>query len=348
MEPAPFRWEHFEAIYWLGLIPFYWLLYISYHLWRKRAERRLADPGMWAYLAPQRRQGRKTWRLFLLSGAHLMVVLAMMNPQYGSRSQSVERKGVDLYIALDLSRSMNADDVAPNRLARAKLFVRELIDQLRGDRIGLIVFGGNAYIQMPLTIDYAAARMYLETLTTEMIPTQGTAIGASIRLALSSFERGTEDYRSILVVSDGENHQGDAIEAARAAAEAGASLLSVGVGSARGGPVPDPRDDNQNYIRDRQGQIVVSRLNENMLEEIAAAGQGSYYRLEQAPQTARLVADKLNDLEKRTLETQIFAQYESYFQYPLALGLLFFIVALTLQEKKSQKIWSSETLSHVS
>ena len=345
MNNAPFRWEEPAYFYWLGLLPLLWLVFWLYLRWQKKARARLTDAGLLAWIAPGVGSSRIVWRMVCFSLAYGMVIVALVNPQYGYQNRTVTRKGADVYVALDLSRSMNAEDVQPSRFQRARLFLRELIDKLKGDRIGLIVFGGNAYIQMPLTVDYAATRMFLESMTTEMIPTQGTAIGESIRTALDAFGGGKEQHRSIIIVSDGENHQGDALEAAQNAADSGITIITVGVGSREGGPVPDLSQKSRRYLRDQQDQIVVSRLSEAMLKQIARMGNGRYFRLEQARRTAHLVTNALSGLEKKSLETRIFSRYHSYFQYPLALAILFLFLGLVLDEKKKLPKWTKDTFS---
>jgi Ca-activated chloride channel family protein len=333
MEADAFRWEHTHQWPWLAVVALLWLLFALYLAWRRRAARRLADARLWERLAPTAKPARKSLRLLCFSLAGLFAVVALVNPQYGTRTEKVAREGVDLFIALDLSRSMEAEDITPSRLERARLLVSRLIDKLRGDRVGLIVFAGNAYVQMPLTIDYAAAKLFLQSLNTDIVPTQGTALGEAIREALRSFPDDDQQYRSILLVSDGENHQGDALEAAAKATDEGARVFTVGVGSRDGSPIPDNQSKRQRYLRGPNGEVVVSRLNETMLQEIAGEGEGEYFRLHQAEVTAEAIVESLAGMEKRKIETQVYTDYQSYFQHALVLALFFMALGLIIPEK---------------
>ncbi|MBI3143240.1 MAG: VWA domain-containing protein [Bacteroidetes bacterium] len=315
-------WEHTWAFYLLALLPLLGLGYLWGHFRRRQRLHAFADPHIIPVLAPEmplHKYGIK-FLLFIISLA--CIILAMANPQMGSKLEEVTRKGIEVMVALDVSRSMNATDVGPSRLEKSKYFVEKLLGELQGDQVGLIVFAGNAYVQMPITSDYAAASLFLESVSTDIAPRQGTAIGESIRLALESMDMENGTNKAILVVSDGENHEGDAIEAATEAANLGVRVYCVGVGTTKGGPVPLlSNGDRYDYQRDKEGSIITSRLDPAMLAQVAEAGKGAYMGLDNTRETAQLINEELLKLEKSDMETQVFTDYEDQFQVFMAIAL---------------------------
>ncbi len=275
----------------------------------------------------------------LLSLAFIFLVISIANPQMGRKMETIKREGVEIMIALDVSNSMLAEDIKPTRLDQAKLAIGQLVKRLRNDKFGLVVFAGQAYVQLPLTNDYSAARMFLNGINTSMVPVQGTAIGAAIELCLESFDPDTEGNKALVVISDGENHEEGAIEMAKKANEMGVQVHTIGIGSPQGVPIPVYNQFGQkDFRKDREGKVVITKLNEGMMQQIAGAGQGSYVRATNVTQALRVVFDKINDLDKQEFETAKVADYESWFQIPLALALLFMVLEFIILPRKNRRL----------
>ncbi|MGY8953655.1 MAG: VWA domain-containing protein, partial [Flavobacteriales bacterium] len=269
--------------------------------------------------------------------AFACLIISLANPQIGSKLQEVKREGVDIIVALDLSNSMLAEDFSPNRLEKSKRSISKLVDRLHADRIGIVVFAGEAYVQLPLTSDYAAAKLFLRSVSTDIMPTQGTAIGEAIGLSAKSFDEQSKAGKAIIIITDGENHEGDATAAASAAAEKNIKVFTVGMGSSKGVPIPVYRGGQRvDYRKDRDGNSIVTRLNEDMLKEIAAAGSGKYIRASNAGTGLDIIMDELDNMEKAEYGTKMFSDYEDRFQYPLALGLLLLIIEFFISEKRNR------------
>lgn len=335
---------HPEYLYaYLLLIPLL-ILFIFYMVWRKRAIKRFSAYQKADELMPGRAEFRHYLKFILIFLAFSALVLAWANPQIGSKQEKVMRKGVDVIIALDVSKSMLAEDIRPNRIEQAKQFISQLINELKTDRIGLIIFAGNAYLQMPITTDHAAARLFLKSISTELVPTQGTAIGAAIRMGMESFEGEEKKFKSIIVISDGENHEGDAMEATEEAAKQGVVIHTVGVGSQKGGPIPVYKNNVQtDYLRDKSGNIVLSKLDENMLRQIAVKGDGEYLNLRGGKESINALMTAIGSMEKKDFEENVFTDYEDQFQYFLAFGLLLLIIEIWISERSS-KWWKKLNL----
>lgn len=328
--------EHPDALYLLlGLIPLI-VLFVLFMLGRKRAIKRFGDSRLMSLLSPGSPKFKHQVKFILICLAYISIVIALANPQIGQKVETVQRSGVDLIIALDISRSMLAEDVKPNRLSRARQFVSRLIDNLAGDRVGLIIFAGNAYLQVPLTSDYAAAKTFLQTITTELAPTQGTAIGEAIRMAGESFDQGEAKYKAMLIISDGENHEEDAIDAATEAAEKGVVIHTLGIGTIKGAPIPVYRSGIQaDYKRDNSGSIVFSKLNENMLQQVALSGEGTYLGLGQGSGEINTIMNELAGMEQKEFEERVFTDYEDQFQWFIALALFFVVIEYFISERRN-------------
>ncbi len=269
--------------------------------------------------------------------AYVFLIIGLANPQIGSKLEKIQRKGADLIIALDVSNSMLSQDIRPDRLTRAVQGISKLVDRLEGDRIGIVVFAGKAYVQLPITTDYSAAKMFLSTISTQMVPSQGTAIGDAIDLAVESF-KDDERSKAIIIITDGENHEGDALESARAAAAKGIKIFTIGMGSPEGSPIPvyDANGRQTGYKIDRQGQTIISKLDETALQQIASAGNGIYVRASTGQDGLTKILDEINSLEKQEIETKMFSEYEGRFQYFLAISLLLLIIEFLIPERKSK------------
>ena len=324
-----------EAFYlMLALVPL-GLLFGLFLLGRRQALKRFGEKSLVARLMPQNAKYKHQLKFVMVSLSVICFVLALARPQWSTKTEPVMRSGVDLMIALDVSNSMLAEDEKPSRLAKARQFISSLVDQLKGDRVGLIIFAGNAYLQVPLTSDYIATKSLLKTVGPRLAPTQGTAIGDAIRLANEAFESGEKQYKALLVISDGENHDEDAIEAAKEAAGKGVLIHTMGVGSPRGGPIPEKVGGRVDYKRDREGNIVFSKLNEEMLRNVAVQADGDYYRLSASSDNVGSILGALASMEKKDFEEVVFTDYEEQYQWFLALGLFFLILEYFISERRN-------------
>ena len=331
------RFAHIELLYLLLLIPVIIVLYLAWNRWRKKALKRFGDIKVIQMMMTRYSGVRPLLKLIILLTAFVFFVVGISDPQVGSRMEKVKREGIDLYLVLDVSNSMLAEDIRPNRLERAKMAISNLIDRLQGDRIGIVVFAGNAYKQLPLTTDYGAAKLFLSAVDTKIIPTQGTAIGEAVNMAVESFDD-SKHNKAIVVITDGENHEDDAVDAAKAAAEKGIKVFTIGMGMPDGAPIPmyDKNGNMLGYKKDRSGKTVVTKLDEEMLRQIAAAGNGSYVRASSATTGLSKILDDINKIQKMEIETRQFTDYEHRFQIFLVLALILLFVELLIPDKKGK------------
>ncbi len=336
------RFEHPEYLYGLIIIPLLIILYIVIRLWQDRTFKRFADVRMRDYLVPQRsgRRGVFKFVVFLLMIACL--ILGLANLQNGSKMEEVKREGIDLYVAVDVSNSMNAQDIVPSRLDRSKQAINTLIGNLQGDRLGVIVFADKAFVQLPITTDYAAAKMFLSSVNTGSVASQGTAIGEAINLAVKSF---SEDDRSkaIIIISDGEDHENDAaLEAAKEAAKKGIRIYTIGMGLPDGAPIPEYNQYGRmmGYKKDRQGNTIVTRLDEQMLTRIADAGGGMYVRASNSNVGLEKIYDDISKMDKTEIETKVFTDYEDHFQWFVGAAILLLLLEIFMSTAK--RPWESK------
>jgi Ca-activated chloride channel family protein len=330
------RYAHPEYLYLLGLIPLLVAAYWFVALARRKALRRFAQELIVQRLAESASGRKRLLKFVILNVALLFIIIGLANPQIGTRMQEVKQEGVDIFVALDVSLSMKAEDIKPNRLEKAKLEIRNLIDKLGGDRIGLIVFAGEAYTQFPLTTDYSAAGLFLDVVDVDVVPIPGTAIGSAVKRAMESFDFKETTTKVIVIVTDGENTEGDAFEAANEAAKQGVLLYTIGMGSPAGTPIPiyNPAGQQVDFKRDKNGAIVVTKLDEVSLEKIAAAGSGKYFRGTNAQDELDEIYKTINALQKREFGVKQFTDYEDRFQYFLAAGIILLLMELLMSEKK--------------
>ena len=324
----------------LGLLPL--LLLFAAAWWsRTRAWKRLGDPALLSSLHPARSYARKNFRFGMVLLALAGVVLALGNLRMGARKERVEREGADVLIAFDLSQSMLAEDMRPNRLDRAKFFASRLLRELDNDKVGLVVFAGNAYLQMPMTVDTRAAMMYLNVLNTDIVPRQGTAIGEAIATGMEAFEAGNPEglgqpkNRALIIITDGENHEGEAVLRAEEAEKAGITVFTVGVGTPKGAPIPERRGQRADYKRDSDGNIVLTKLNETALQEIANAGGGKYYHLAGGNQAIRDLAGDIDRLGTATGDSFEYTEYRKHFQAFLAIALFLLMMEFILPDRRA-------------
>ncbi|MGZ3885509.1 MAG: VWA domain-containing protein, partial [Bacteroidia bacterium] len=279
---------------------------------------------------------KKVTKFVLFALGLSSLILALCNLQTGNKMQEVKREGADIIVCLDVSNSMLAQDLSPNRLERAKFALEKMIDKLQGDRLGIIVFAGEAYVQLPITTDYSAAKLFLGSINTQMVPTQGTNIGAAIRKALESFSKDEEKNKTIVVITDGENHEPEAIEAAEEANKAGVMINTIGVGSENGVPIPSIVNGIvSGYRKDKDGNTIVTRLNKSFLQELAGKANGIYVQATNADIGLDAILDKMAQLDKKQIESKMYTDYEDQFQWFLGLALLFLIIEFFISERTS-------------
>ena len=346
------RFEHLEPIELVsilfGLIVLCTLLFWASNSWKRKAINNFGQLEVIGSLMPFLSNSRPIFKFVLLMFAFVFLLIGIANPQIGSKLEEVKREGVDLIIALDLSNSMLAEDIQPSRLEKSKQAISKLVDRLQGDRIGLVVFGGQAYVQLPITTDYAAAKLFLSSVGTDIMPTQGTAIGDAIDLSVRSFGKTEEEEedaknKAIVVITDGENHEDDAMEAAKQATEKGITVHTIGMGLPQGGPIPVySRGVKRGYRKDGQGNTIITKLNETMLQQIAAAGNGTYIRANNVQTGLGLLFAELNKMEKVKFGSKIFSDYEDRFQYFLGLAVVFLLLELFIAERKNKWLQSIE------
>ena len=332
-----FQLENKIYLYALALIPLFIIIYWIMTRWRKKALLSFGELAVIQQLYPDVSKSKRIWKFILYLFAFTFLIIGIVNPQVGTRLEEVKRKGADLMICLDVSNSMKAEDLAPNRLEKAKQSISKLIDKLDGDRLGVIVFGGEAYVQLPITTDYSAAKMFLESINTDMIPTQGTAIGKAIDMAMESFGKDEGKNKAIVIITDGENHEDDAIKAAEDAAEKGITIHTIGMGSAEGAPIPLYKGNvREGFRKDKEGNTIVTKLDEKMLQEISAAGNGIYVRASNSDTGLNNVLEALDKLEKKQFDSKMYSDYEDRFQWFIAVAFLLLLIETFLTERKSK------------
>ena len=314
-----FRFEEPTYLYLLLLLPFLAAFYLYSNYRRRKAIRKFGDPVLMAQLMPDVSKYRPDVKFWLVFAAIGLFAVLLARPQFGSK--------------LDISNSMLAQDVQPSRLEKAKRLVAQLVDKMENDKVGMIVFAGDAFTQLPITSDYISAKMFLESINPSLISKQGTAIGAAINLATRSFTPQEGVGRAVIVITDGENHEGGAVEAAKAAAEKGIQVSVLGVGMPDGAPIPV--EGTNDFRRDRDGNVVVTRLNEQMCQEIAQAGDGIYVRVDNSNAAQKAIAQEINKMAKADVETQVYTEFNEQFQAVAWIILLLLLAEMLILERKN-------------
>lgn len=328
--------EHPQILWWLLTVPVAAAVWTVLQIRRRRLLRLMMHERHAETLSPDRSTAKSVIKFLHVAAAASLLILALANPQVGTRLEEIKRQGIDLFVALDVSLSMKAEDIRPNRLDKAKRDVSSLLQRLAGDRVGLIVFAGDAYIQFPLTADYSAADLFLSAVDVDAVPRPGTMIGSAIELALRSFPSDVPTQKAIVVVSDGENTEGDVMGAVEQAVKAGVRVFTIGMGTLEGGPIPifGAGGRRLDYKRDAAGSIVLTRLDESMLQQIAVATGGTYRRATSGGSEVDDVYNSLSALEKTEFGAKQVTGYESVYRYPLALALVLLLVEFLLSERK--------------
>ncbi len=322
-----------QYLWLLLLIPLIPIVYGIVRSLRSRRIRSFGDEQLVRSLMPSW-SGPKGWiRIILWDLAFLCFVIGIARPQMGAKLKEHEAKGAEIMICLDVSNSMLAEDYSPSRLDRAKLAISRMVDKLQGDRIGLIIFAGSSFVQLPITTDYVSAKMFLGNIDTGSVPVQGTAIGDAILTAAKSFSAQSEKSRAIIVITDGENHEDDALDAARQAAELGIKIYTIGVGSLRGQPIPM----NGELLKDKDGNIVVSRLDENTLKQIAEEGHGAYVHAGNEEFGLNPIIDDIKKMEAEKYNSIIFEDFDEQFMYFFGAALVLFVLEMLIGERRHKR-----------
>ena len=317
----------------LLLVPFFFVIQAVVLKLRKKRIRKFGDEALVSRLMPSYSEG-KTWiRLVLFSIGFIFFIIGLSRPQIGARLKEHETKGAEIMIVLDVSNSMLAEDYSPNRLERAKLAISRLVDKLRDERIGLIVFAGNSFVQLPITTDYVSAKMFLNSISTESVPVQGTAMGDAISTAMKSFSLQSEKSRAVIVITDGENHEDDPVSAAQQAAELGVRVFTIGVGSPEGKPIPFEGE----LLKDKNGEIVVTRLDESILRDVADAGNGLYVRAGTSEFGLNPVINEIKKMEDEKYSSVVFEEYDEQFMNFFAIALIFFMLEMLVGDRKPKR-----------
>ena len=317
----------------LLLVPVILLGYALLRRGRRRRVRRFGEEALVDALMPSWSGAKGWWRTVLFCLGFACFAVGLARPMLGAKLVERETKGAEIMICLDVSNSMLAQDYTPDRLSRAKLAISRIVDRLDGDRIGLIIFAGSSFVQLPITTDYVSAKMFLNSINTESVPVQGTAIGDAILTAAKSFSTQSEKSRAIIVITDGENHEDDPVDAARQVADTGIRVYTIGVGSLRGQPIPKDGD----LMKDKDGNIVVTRLDEETLKKIASVGNGAYVHAGGEEFGLNPILDEIRKLEDERFNNVVFEEYDEQYMYFFAAALLFFVLEMLIGERRSKK-----------
>ena len=318
----------------LLLIPLLFAGYALYLRMRRRRIARFGDEKLVKQLMPTASTGKGWLKISLFALAWFFFCIGLARPQLGARLKEHQSQGVEVMIALDVSNSMRAEDYSPNRLERSKLAISRLVERLQGDRIGLVVFAGEAFVQLPITADYVSAKIFLKSIDTGSVPIQGTDLAAALMASARSFSTQSERSRAIILITDGEDHEGEALDAARAIAEQGIRIYCIGVGSPQGKPIPLP---GGGLMKDAQGEIVVSRLDEGILQEIAGIGGGKYVRAGTTEFGLNPIIDDIRTLDKEQFNSVVFEDYDEQFMYFFAIALFFLILECLIPSRKARR-----------
>lgn len=328
------KFENPEFFY-LFILPLFLLaVYIYSNYKRAKNLKKYGDPKLLESLMPDVSPYRPSIKFWLSIAAMAMLIVVLARPQFGSKKESVTRQGIETVIALDISNSMLAEDIRPNRLEKAKSIISKLIDNFENDKVGLIVFAGDAFVQLPITNDFVSAKMFLSSITPSLISRQGTDIGAAISLASKSFTPNEEVGKAIIIITDGENHEGGAEEAAKQASKKGMSVYMLGIGTTDGAPIPT---GNANEFRkDNNGNVVITKLNETMAQQIAGAGNGAYIRVDNTNNAQKMLLKEIEKLTKADVTTEVYSEYDEQFEFIAWIALILLGLDILLLEGKSR------------
>lgn len=330
-----FRFGDPTCLYLLAILPLLAAFYLFSNYRRHKRIRKYGDPTLLRQLMPDVSNHRMHLKFWLTFAAIALIIFVLARPQFGSKMETVKRSGIETVIALDISNSMLAEDVQPNRLEKSKRLVSKLMESFTNDKVGMIVFAGQAFTQLPITSDYISAKMFLDAIDPSLIASQGTDIGGAIDLAMKSFTPKEEVGRAIIIITDGENHEGGAEEAARAASEKGMLVYVLGVGSPEGAPIPANTGRSNDFRKDKDGNVIVTRLNEEMCRQIAQAGKGMYIRVDNSNSAQRILQGEIDKLAKADVETTIFTEFDEQFIVVAWIALILLVLEVLVLERKN-------------
>lgn len=331
-----FRFAQPEYLYLLLIVPLLVMLFIWNAIRRKRKLQSFGDPELLAQYMPNVSMARPQFKFYIQILALVLLIVALARPQFGVKEQTVKRQGMEVMVALDVSNSMLAQDVAPSRLGRSKQLLSKIIDGMTEDKVGLVVFAGDAYTQLPITCDYVSAKMFLSSISPSLVARQGTAIGSAIDLSIKSFGAESTASRAIILITDGENHEDDAIGAAKLAKEKGIQVFVLGVGKPEGSPIP--LEGSMSFRKDKDGNVVVSKLNEEMCRQIAQAGGGMYLRVDNTNAAQRTLQKELGKLAKSELETRVYSEYNEQYQSFVILALILLVIEFFIFGRRNKRL----------
>ena len=330
-----FRFAQPQYLYLLLIVPLMWAIYF-YSVYRNRKNMaKYGNPQILQSLAPDVSKYKPGTKFFLQQLALMIMIFIIARAQMGAKIETVKKQGVEIIIALDVSNSMLARDIAPSRLDKAKQMLSKLIDQLDNDKVGLIVFAGDAYTQLPITSDFVSAKMFLSTISPDMVPTQGTAIGRAIALAMNSFTPDQSADKAIIVITDAENHEDDAVQMAKEAAQKGIMVDVIGIGSEQGAPIPIGGNDT-NLRKDNQGNVVITKLNAQLGRDIAKAGDGIYISADNTGSALRALTAEVKKMKKSDIESKVYSEYDEQFQGLAWIVLLLLLLDIFILDRKNK------------
>lgn len=320
----------------LAIIPVILVLFAGLQFWKYKAQKNFADKALLKRLSPNQSLFKGVLKILVLSLAFACLAIALVNPKVGTKLETIKREGVDIVFAVDVSKSMLAEDIAPNRLEKSKQLVTQIINSLASDRVGIIAYAGKAFPQLPITTDYASAKMFLNNMNTDMLSSQGTAINEAIELSKTYFDDDEQTNRILIIISDGEDHSDMASNVAEEANQEGIRIFTIGVGNVKGGPIPIKRNGVVlNYKKDNQGETVITRLNEDTLKQIASDANGVYLNGTVTSDVVNEVEALLKKMDKKEFEAKEFADYKDRFQWFLGLAIFFLCIDIFLLERKT-------------
>jgi Ca-activated chloride channel family protein len=332
-----FKFEHTIYFYAFSALPVMLILVLWYFVSRRKKLKKLGDANLISQLLPYSSKRKRIIKVILFLLGFSSLIIALCNLQTGSKLTEVKREGADIIVCIDVSNSMLAQDLSPDRLTRAKYALEKMIDGLEGDRLGLVIFAGEAYVQLPITTDYSAAKLFLSSIGPGMVPVQGTNVSDAIKKASESFSNDEGKNRAIILITDGENHDSEAVQAAEEAGKNGIMINTIGIGSENGVPIPLIENGVvKGYRKDKQGQTVITKLNTNLLKTIASKANGVFVQASQADIGLGAVLDKIGELDKVQLENKMYTDYEDQFQWFLGLSLVLFFIEFLISERVSE------------
>lgn len=331
-----FKFAHPEYLFLLVLIPILIGMFIYTGIQKRRKIRQFGNPELLTQLMPNVSVIRPQLKFYFQLTAVFFIILVLAQPQFGVKMETAKREGIEVMIALDVSNSMLAQDIQPSRLDKSKQVLSRLVDGMADDKIGLVLFAGDAYTQLPITVDYVSAKMFFSSISPKLVPRQGTAIGSAIDLCIKSFGVKGQAGRSIIVITDGENHEDDAIGAAKLAAENDITVHVIGMGKPDGAPIPVP--GTMSFWKDKQGNVVVSKLNEEMCKSIAASGKGIYVRADNTNNAFKIVSKELDKLAKADIKTTVFSDFNEQFQSFALLALILLLMDFFIFERQNKRL----------